>query len=309
MERFERDVAALPTSERLLDAKRSSDECPVAVVPIFPLNVTRPPVPFVAFPIAVMTPVPVVVVAGATPAPLPRTIAFAAKAAEDDSCDVDEKYGIPPLVPVVVSPIVPAVVIGDPVTPKIDEPGTVIPTLMTDPPPPPDEQGSPVSVKMFPVPNSTQFPFAVAPETAYTGLLVSVNDANPTALAAPRPRLVAAVDALATSDRLLAIARSSEECPVMVTPVIVPPVIATLLAFCVAIVPRPRLVLADTTLPTSERLLKIARSSVACPVSVPEAPVIATPVTVPPVIATALAFCVAIVPRPAAAPKLVPGSL
>jgi hypothetical protein len=174
---------------------------------------------------------------------LPITIAFAAKAAEDDSCDVDEKYGIPPLVPVVVSPIVPAVVIGEPVNPKIDDPGTVNPTLVTEPPPPPDEQAAPVSVRMLPVPNSTQCPFVVAPETAYTGLLVSVSEANPTALAEPRPRLVADVDALATSDRLLAMVRSREACPMMfptiTPPVIEPPVIVTLLAFCVDIVPRP----------------------------------------------------------------------
>mgnify|MGYP001561619063 CR=1 FL=1 len=49
-----------------------------------------------------------------------------------------------------------------------------------------------------------------------------------------------------------------------------------------------------------------ARSSDACPVTFPA---IVTPEIVPPVIATALAFCVDIVPKPAANPRLVPGSL
>jgi hypothetical protein len=45
--------------------------------------VAKPFVVLTLLPMAVRTPVPVVVVDGATPAPPPMTIAFAAKAAED----------------------------------------------------------------------------------------------------------------------------------------------------------------------------------------------------------------------------------
>jgi hypothetical protein len=63
-----------------------------------------------------MTPVPVVVVDGATPAPPPIISAFAARM--DDVAHVLAllKYGTPPLVPATVKANVPAVVIGDPAT-------------------------------------------------------------------------------------------------------------------------------------------------------------------------------------------------
>ena len=44
---------------------------------------------------------------------------------------------MPPLVPVVVRPRLPEVVTGDPVTPRMLLPGTVSPTLVTVPEPPP----------------------------------------------------------------------------------------------------------------------------------------------------------------------------
>jgi hypothetical protein len=65
---------------------------------------------------------------------------------------------------------------------------------------------------------------------------------------------------------------------------IVPPVIATALAFCVPSVPTPRLVLA------------VAASDAPVPPSATARSVM--PVIDPPVIATAFAFCVEIVPRP-----------
>lgn len=81
-----------------------------------PLPVGKPLAVFVLLPRAVTTPVPVVVVAGATPAPPPKTIALAANAAEVAQAVALEKYGIPPLVPATVRAKVPLVVIGDPPT-------------------------------------------------------------------------------------------------------------------------------------------------------------------------------------------------
>lgn len=65
---------------------------------------------------AVTTPVPVVVVAGAVPAPPPKTIALAANAAEVAQVVPLEKYGMPPLVPATVRAKVPLDVIGEPLT-------------------------------------------------------------------------------------------------------------------------------------------------------------------------------------------------
>jgi hypothetical protein len=79
----------LPTARDVPDA-----------APILPLYVTSPPVLFVLLPIAVTTPVPVVVVDGATPAPPPIIIAFAARRADEDIWVVESKYGMPPLVTV-----------------------------------------------------------------------------------------------------------------------------------------------------------------------------------------------------------------
>ena len=81
-----------------------------------PLPVGNPLAVFVLLPMAVVTPVPVVVVLGATPAPPPITRAFAANAAEVAHVVPLEKYGIPPLVPATVSASVPLDVMGEPVT-------------------------------------------------------------------------------------------------------------------------------------------------------------------------------------------------
>ena len=72
-----------------------------------PFTTNEPAVPMFV-PSAVSTPVPVVVVDGATPAPPPMTNAFAASAALDAIVVEAEKYGIPPLVPLVI-PVPPEV--------------------------------------------------------------------------------------------------------------------------------------------------------------------------------------------------------
>jgi len=61
-------------------------------------EVAIPPLVLTAFPIAVRTPVPVVVVDGAEPAPPPIMIALAASKALVAIFVVELKYGIPPLV-------------------------------------------------------------------------------------------------------------------------------------------------------------------------------------------------------------------
>ena len=71
-------------------------------------------------PTAVRTPVPVVVVEGATPAPPPITIAFEASAADDAIVLVAEKYGTPPEVPEVI-PVPPLPTGRVPVTPVVKE--------------------------------------------------------------------------------------------------------------------------------------------------------------------------------------------
>jgi len=64
--------------------------------------VARPPDVFTALAIAVKTPVPVVTVEGATPAPPPTTIAFDVKTPDVAHVDALLKYGIPPDVPATV---------------------------------------------------------------------------------------------------------------------------------------------------------------------------------------------------------------
>src|SRR3954471_20466559 len=56
---------------------------------------------------------------GATPAPPPMTGRLAVRAADEESCVPEEKYGTPPDVPVVVMPMVPEVVTGELVTPRM----------------------------------------------------------------------------------------------------------------------------------------------------------------------------------------------
>jgi hypothetical protein len=88
------------------------------------------PEPLAVNPRAVRTPVPVVVVAGATPAPPPTTKAFAASAADEAHVEAELKYGTPPDVPATVNA---GVVVG--VATETKPP--VQPTDVTVPEPPP----------------------------------------------------------------------------------------------------------------------------------------------------------------------------
>ena len=85
-------------------------------VPRAPPLTTKAPAEPVLTPKAVTTPVPVVIVLGATPAPPPITRAFAARAAEVAQVEALEKYGMPPDVPATVNAKVPEVVTGEPET-------------------------------------------------------------------------------------------------------------------------------------------------------------------------------------------------
>jgi hypothetical protein len=89
---------------------------PLEGVPKAPPLTTKAPADPTFTPRAVTTPVPVVVVDGATPAPPPMTKALAANAAEVSHVLELEKYGMPPLVPATVKAKVPDVVIGEPPT-------------------------------------------------------------------------------------------------------------------------------------------------------------------------------------------------
>jgi hypothetical protein len=68
-----------------------------------PFPVVKPFTPLALLLRAVITPLPVVIVEGATPAPPPTTKAFAAKAAEVAQVDALLKYGMPPEVPAIVN--------------------------------------------------------------------------------------------------------------------------------------------------------------------------------------------------------------
>jgi hypothetical protein len=107
---------------------------PLDGVPRAPPLTTNAPTEPVLTPRAVTTPVPVVVVAGAAPAPPPITRAFAASAALDAQVVPLEKYGTPPEVPATVSASVPEVVTGEPATETMP-PVKVCPTLVTVPEP------------------------------------------------------------------------------------------------------------------------------------------------------------------------------
>src|SRR5208282_138932 len=72
-------------------------------VVIEPFCRTKEPVVCGAMPSAVRTFAPVVTVDGVAPAPPPTTIELSASKALDESCVVEEKYGIPPLVPPVTA--------------------------------------------------------------------------------------------------------------------------------------------------------------------------------------------------------------
>jgi len=101
----------------------------VVNAPAPPLTTNDPALP-VLTPNAVTTPVPVVIVAGAEPAPPPTTKAFAARAALDAHAVPLEKYGMPPDVPAIVNA---GVVVGVPT----DTMPPVQPTDVTVPEPPP----------------------------------------------------------------------------------------------------------------------------------------------------------------------------
>lgn len=95
---------------------------------IAPPCVAKAPEEPVFTPKAVTTPVPVVTVAGAAPAPPPTTKAFAASAADVAQVLALEKYGIPPDVPATV-------MAGVDVAVAIDNKPPVNPTLVTVPEP------------------------------------------------------------------------------------------------------------------------------------------------------------------------------
>ena len=101
-------------------------------VPNAPLNATNAPLEPTLTPRAVTTPVPVVIVDGATPAPPPTTSALAASAADVFQVVPLLKYGIPPDVPATVKARVPAPVMGEPAT-EINPPVKDWPTDVTVP--------------------------------------------------------------------------------------------------------------------------------------------------------------------------------
>jgi hypothetical protein len=105
----------------------------VVNAPAPPLTTNDPALP-VLTPNAVTTPVPVVIVAGAEPAPPPTTKAFAARAALDAHAVPLEKYGMPPDVPAIVNA---GVVVGVPT----DTMPPAQPTDVTVPEPPPPPAG------------------------------------------------------------------------------------------------------------------------------------------------------------------------
>jgi hypothetical protein len=129
-------VAALPPIFNAVAVPVRFVATPDDGVPSAPLKVTNAPADPTFTPSAATTPVPVVVVAGAEPAPPPITNAFDASAPDDAHVAAPEKYGTPPLVPATVNASVPLVVTGEPAT-EIRPPVKVCPTLVTDPDPVP----------------------------------------------------------------------------------------------------------------------------------------------------------------------------
>jgi hypothetical protein len=122
-------VALIPPTGRPVALVKVPDDG----VPKAPPLTTKAPAEPVLTPRAVTTPVPVVIVEGAAPAPPPIIRALTAKAAEEAHVEVDEKYGTPPDVPATVNAKVPDVVTGEPDT-LIKPPVNVWPTLVTVPP-------------------------------------------------------------------------------------------------------------------------------------------------------------------------------
>ena len=95
---------------------------------------TMLPEPDTASPSAVTTPVPVVMVEGAAPAPPPTIMALAVRTADEAHVEEEPKYGTPPDVPATVRAKVPAAVMGEPET-EIKPPVNVCATLVTVPVP------------------------------------------------------------------------------------------------------------------------------------------------------------------------------
>ena len=79
-----------PDTPVLMGSPVALVKVPLLGVPKAPLNVTKAPAEPTLTPRAVTTPVPVAVVVGATPAPPPKTIALAAKAADEASVPAAE---------------------------------------------------------------------------------------------------------------------------------------------------------------------------------------------------------------------------
>ncbi len=103
---------------------------PIVMVAVLLVTSTDPAAPML-LPNAVTTPVPVVVVAGATPAPPPRTIAFAASAADDAHVDELLKYGMPPDVPATVRAGV-VVAVATEIRPPVKLTDVTVPVPPTD---------------------------------------------------------------------------------------------------------------------------------------------------------------------------------
>ena len=92
-------VAEMPPTGRPVALVKTPDD---GVPNAPPFTTIAPAVP-TATPRAVITPVPVVIVEGAAPAPPPFTRELAAKAADEVHAEALLKYGIPPDVPVTAS--------------------------------------------------------------------------------------------------------------------------------------------------------------------------------------------------------------
>jgi hypothetical protein len=105
---------------------------PLDGVPNAPLKVTNAPAEPTLVPSAVKTPVPVVVVAGALPAPPPIIKAFAINAADVAQVDAELKYGIPPEVPATVKAGV-VVGVATVINPPVNPTDVTVPTDI-DPP-------------------------------------------------------------------------------------------------------------------------------------------------------------------------------
>lgn len=142
-------------------------------VPKAPPFVTNAPAEPTATPKAVTTPVPVVIVLGATPVPPPIISALAVNAADDAHVDADEKYVIPPEVPATVRAGVDVGVPTD-INPPVNETFVTVP-VPTPPTGDTDIHVVPLDVNTLPdVPGATKpilIDFDVELPVTYTPLL------------------------------------------------------------------------------------------------------------------------------------------